>query len=78
MGVFDFRRFGAAERAVWPVGHAGTAAPSGWILGPELALTSRYGDRLRVPTYEGRHRAPPVDREAAKGHERSELLHAGA
>eukprot|EP00969_Alexandrium_andersonii_P219254 9683290-Alexandrium_andersonii.AAC.1 len=26
MGVSDLRRFGAAERAVWPVGHAGTAA----------------------------------------------------
>ena len=40
MGVSDLRRFGAAERAVWPVGRAGTAAPSGWILGPELTLTS--------------------------------------
>eukprot|EP00969_Alexandrium_andersonii_P337285 14907128-Alexandrium_andersonii.AAC.1 len=40
MGASDFRRFGAAETAVWPVGRAGTAAPSGPILGPELTLTS--------------------------------------
>eukprot|EP00969_Alexandrium_andersonii_P353837 15440805-Alexandrium_andersonii.AAC.1 len=52
MGVSDFRRFGAAETGVWPVGRAGTAAPSGWILGSELTLTSHYNDRLSVPTYE--------------------------
>eukprot|EP00969_Alexandrium_andersonii_P308267 13626167-Alexandrium_andersonii.AAC.1 len=39
-GVSDFRRFGAAERAVGPVGRAGTAAPSGWISGVALTLTS--------------------------------------
>eukprot|EP00969_Alexandrium_andersonii_P350720 15433807-Alexandrium_andersonii.AAC.1 len=39
-GVSDFRQFGAADRAVWPVGRAGTAGPSGWMLGPELTLTS--------------------------------------
>eukprot|EP00969_Alexandrium_andersonii_P035833 1570090-Alexandrium_andersonii.AAC.1 len=38
--VSDVRRFGAAERAVWHIEHAGTAAPSGLILGPELTLTS--------------------------------------
>eukprot|EP00969_Alexandrium_andersonii_P048867 2143377-Alexandrium_andersonii.AAC.1 len=43
MGVSDFRRFGAAERAVWPVARAGTAASSGWSLGPELTLTSHTG-----------------------------------
>eukprot|EP00969_Alexandrium_andersonii_P328238 14505082-Alexandrium_andersonii.AAC.1 len=32
-------RFRAAERAVRSVGRAGTTAPSGWILGPELTLT---------------------------------------
>eukprot|EP00969_Alexandrium_andersonii_P085172 3755966-Alexandrium_andersonii.AAC.1 len=52
MGVSDFRRFGAAERVVWPIGRAGTATPSGWILGPELTLTSHEGDRLGFPTYE--------------------------
>eukprot|EP00969_Alexandrium_andersonii_P139029 6148836-Alexandrium_andersonii.AAC.1 len=36
---------------------AGTAAPSGWILGPELILTSHQSDRLRLPTCEPR----PVD-----------------
>eukprot|EP00969_Alexandrium_andersonii_P359085 15452408-Alexandrium_andersonii.AAC.1 len=54
MGVSDFRRFGAAERAVWPVGRFGTAAPSGWIGGPELTLTSLSSGRLRGPTYEYR------------------------
>eukprot|EP00969_Alexandrium_andersonii_P025087 1096328-Alexandrium_andersonii.AAC.1 len=49
-GVSDFRRFGAAERAGWPAGHAETAAPSGWTLCPELALTSHQSDRLGVPT----------------------------
>ena len=39
MGVSDFRRLGAAERAVWPVLCTGSAAPWGWILGPELNLT---------------------------------------
>eukprot|EP00969_Alexandrium_andersonii_P139100 6151600-Alexandrium_andersonii.AAC.1 len=53
MGVSDVRRFRAAERAVWPIGRAGTVAPSGWILGPEPTLTSHQSDRLRVPTYEG-------------------------
>eukprot|EP00969_Alexandrium_andersonii_P022373 979195-Alexandrium_andersonii.AAC.1 len=32
MGVSDIRRFGAAERASWAVGRAGTVAPSGWVL----------------------------------------------
>eukprot|EP00969_Alexandrium_andersonii_P273840 12103670-Alexandrium_andersonii.AAC.1 len=41
------------ERAIWPVGRVGAAAPSGWILGPELTLTSHRSDRLGVPTYEG-------------------------
>eukprot|EP00969_Alexandrium_andersonii_P020286 886119-Alexandrium_andersonii.AAC.1 len=52
MGVSDFRRLGAAERAVWPVGRAGTNATLGWILGPELFLTSYSSDRLPVPTCE--------------------------
>eukprot|EP00969_Alexandrium_andersonii_P099504 4389845-Alexandrium_andersonii.AAC.1 len=39
-GVSDFRRFRPVERAVWLVGRAGTAAPCGWILGPELTLPS--------------------------------------
>eukprot|EP00969_Alexandrium_andersonii_P338798 14973916-Alexandrium_andersonii.AAC.1 len=34
MGVSDARRFGAAERAVWPVGRAGTAGPLGLDVGP--------------------------------------------
>eukprot|EP00969_Alexandrium_andersonii_P221701 9791988-Alexandrium_andersonii.AAC.1 len=38
--VFDPRQFGAAERAVWPSGCAGTAAASGWISGPELVFTT--------------------------------------
>eukprot|EP00969_Alexandrium_andersonii_P001955 86666-Alexandrium_andersonii.AAC.1 len=42
---------GAADRAVWPIGRSGTAAPSGWILGPELALTRHLSARLGVPTY---------------------------
>eukprot|EP00969_Alexandrium_andersonii_P221454 9780790-Alexandrium_andersonii.AAC.1 len=40
-GVSGLRRFPAAERVVWPVGHAGTVPPSGWILGPELTLNVR-------------------------------------
>eukprot|EP00969_Alexandrium_andersonii_P117542 5199952-Alexandrium_andersonii.AAC.1 len=52
MGVSDFRRFGAAERAVWPIGCAGTAASSGWMLGPELILPRGQRDRPGVPTYE--------------------------
>eukprot|EP00969_Alexandrium_andersonii_P249179 11012882-Alexandrium_andersonii.AAC.1 len=53
MEVSDFRRFGAAERAVWPVGCAGTAAaPSGWILAPELTLTRHQSDQPSDPTYE--------------------------
>eukprot|EP00969_Alexandrium_andersonii_P176687 7812376-Alexandrium_andersonii.AAC.1 len=55
MGVSDFRRFGAAGRAVWPVGHAGTVAPSGWTLGPELTLTKGRSDRLGVPTCDKRN-----------------------
>eukprot|EP00969_Alexandrium_andersonii_P349159 15430450-Alexandrium_andersonii.AAC.1 len=55
MGVSDFRRFRAAERAVWLVGRAGTAAPSGWMSGPELALTSQQSGRLGVPTSEFRN-----------------------
>eukprot|EP00969_Alexandrium_andersonii_P151782 6711501-Alexandrium_andersonii.AAC.1 len=39
-GVSEFRRFGATERAVWSIGRAGIAAPSGWLLGPELTSTS--------------------------------------
>eukprot|EP00969_Alexandrium_andersonii_P069127 3049880-Alexandrium_andersonii.AAC.1 len=54
MELSEFRRFGAAERAVWPVGRAGTAAPSGWTLGPELALTRGQSDCLGAPTYEYR------------------------
>eukprot|EP00969_Alexandrium_andersonii_P282776 12501011-Alexandrium_andersonii.AAC.1 len=61
MGVTDFRRFGAAERAVWAVGRAGAVAPSGWILGPELTLTSHQNDRLGVPTYEWSAGRPPAD-----------------
>eukprot|EP00969_Alexandrium_andersonii_P064235 2829401-Alexandrium_andersonii.AAC.1 len=45
MGVSDFRRFAAAGRAVWPIGHAVTAASSGWILGPELTLTRTANSR---------------------------------
>eukprot|EP00969_Alexandrium_andersonii_P277523 12266683-Alexandrium_andersonii.AAC.1 len=53
MGVSVFRRFGAAERAVWPAERAGAAAPSGWISLPKPTLTSHKSDRLRVATYEG-------------------------
>eukprot|EP00969_Alexandrium_andersonii_P258602 11433654-Alexandrium_andersonii.AAC.1 len=52
MGISDFRRLGAAERAVWRVGRAGTTPPSGWISGPELILTRGQSDRLGVPTCE--------------------------
>eukprot|EP00969_Alexandrium_andersonii_P371878 15480476-Alexandrium_andersonii.AAC.1 len=58
MGVSDFRRFEAAERALRPVRRAGTAAPSGWIMGPELTLTRRLSDRLGVPTYEKQSGGP--------------------
>eukprot|EP00969_Alexandrium_andersonii_P139410 6167225-Alexandrium_andersonii.AAC.1 len=34
-----------------PLG-AGAVAPSGWIFGPELILTSHYSDQLGVWTYE--------------------------
>eukprot|EP00969_Alexandrium_andersonii_P148012 6543361-Alexandrium_andersonii.AAC.1 len=34
--VSDFRRDGAAERAVWPAGRAGTTAPIGLELGPRI------------------------------------------
>eukprot|EP00969_Alexandrium_andersonii_P020129 879277-Alexandrium_andersonii.AAC.1 len=37
-GVSDFRRFGTAERAVWPVWRVGTVAPSSWALGYELTF----------------------------------------
>eukprot|EP00969_Alexandrium_andersonii_P018608 812747-Alexandrium_andersonii.AAC.1 len=54
MGVSDSRRFGAAERAVRPVGRAGTAgtaAPLGWIWrSNELTLTSHQSVRLGGPT----------------------------
>eukprot|EP00969_Alexandrium_andersonii_P281988 12465974-Alexandrium_andersonii.AAC.1 len=49
-GVSGFRRFGAAERVVWPVGRAGIAAASGWMLGPELTLTGHLRDLSGVPT----------------------------
>eukprot|EP00969_Alexandrium_andersonii_P158779 7014525-Alexandrium_andersonii.AAC.1 len=32
--------------AVWPVARAGTAPPSGWMLGPELPLTRGLLDCL--------------------------------
>eukprot|EP00969_Alexandrium_andersonii_P361710 15458147-Alexandrium_andersonii.AAC.1 len=54
MGASDFRRRGAAKRAIRPVGRAWTAAPSGWILGPGPTLNSHQSDRLGVPT--GEHR----------------------
>eukprot|EP00969_Alexandrium_andersonii_P319929 14134680-Alexandrium_andersonii.AAC.1 len=54
MGVSDFRRFGAARRAVWPVGRAGTARPLGLDWGPELTLTGGRSSRLVVPTYDVR------------------------
>eukprot|EP00969_Alexandrium_andersonii_P252133 11143938-Alexandrium_andersonii.AAC.1 len=49
-GLPTFADSVAAERAVWPAGHAGTVAPSGWILGSELTLTRHRSDRLGVPT----------------------------
>eukprot|EP00969_Alexandrium_andersonii_P011632 506721-Alexandrium_andersonii.AAC.1 len=52
MGVSDVCRFRAAEGAVWPVGRAGTAAPSGWILDPELTLTRGLRDRICAPAYD--------------------------
>eukprot|EP00969_Alexandrium_andersonii_P108027 4766299-Alexandrium_andersonii.AAC.1 len=39
-GVSDFRRFGTTEKAVGPIWRAGTAAHSGWTLGPRLTLTN--------------------------------------
>eukprot|EP00969_Alexandrium_andersonii_P003218 138255-Alexandrium_andersonii.AAC.1 len=33
-GVSDVRRFGDAERAIWPVGRVGTAGPLGLDFGP--------------------------------------------
>eukprot|EP00969_Alexandrium_andersonii_P007407 322677-Alexandrium_andersonii.AAC.1 len=52
MGSPTFRRFGAAERAAWRVGPAGTAALSGWTWGgPELTLTRHLSGRLGAPTY---------------------------
>eukprot|EP00969_Alexandrium_andersonii_P306026 13528008-Alexandrium_andersonii.AAC.1 len=53
MEVCDFRRFRAADRAVWPVGHAGTAAASGWILGPELTVTRGLNGCKGAQTYIG-------------------------
>eukprot|EP00969_Alexandrium_andersonii_P276039 12201385-Alexandrium_andersonii.AAC.1 len=47
-GVSDCRQCGAVETAVWPVGGAGTAAPSGCILGPELTLSRHQSDCLGV------------------------------
>eukprot|EP00969_Alexandrium_andersonii_P372053 15480874-Alexandrium_andersonii.AAC.1 len=38
------------KRAVWPVGHAGTADPSGSTSGPELTLISTRGPHLRLKT----------------------------
>eukprot|EP00969_Alexandrium_andersonii_P132320 5851075-Alexandrium_andersonii.AAC.1 len=32
-GVSGFPRFRPAERALWPVGRAGTAASSAWVWG---------------------------------------------
>eukprot|EP00969_Alexandrium_andersonii_P318079 14050379-Alexandrium_andersonii.AAC.1 len=52
-GVSDFRRFGAAEKAVWPHGARWDRRPLG-LAGPELTLTGRYSDWLGVPTYEPR------------------------
>eukprot|EP00969_Alexandrium_andersonii_P057099 2519213-Alexandrium_andersonii.AAC.1 len=52
MRASDFLRFGNAEKDAWPVGRAGTAAHSGWILDPELPLIRHLSDRLGVPTYE--------------------------
>eukprot|EP00969_Alexandrium_andersonii_P068092 3003205-Alexandrium_andersonii.AAC.1 len=50
MGVSDFRRFGATEKAVWPLGRAGAAAFSGWVLfGPELTVTKGQSDRRDDP-----------------------------
>eukprot|EP00969_Alexandrium_andersonii_P269790 11924699-Alexandrium_andersonii.AAC.1 len=42
------RRSRAADRAVWPLGRAGTAAPSGFLLGPEpcLLYTSDAADDM--------------------------------
>eukprot|EP00969_Alexandrium_andersonii_P038853 1702877-Alexandrium_andersonii.AAC.1 len=40
-GVTDFRRFGAMERAVWPVGRAGTADPLGLDFGPRAHFDQR-------------------------------------
>eukprot|EP00969_Alexandrium_andersonii_P231721 10233131-Alexandrium_andersonii.AAC.1 len=51
MGISDFRRCGAADGAVWPVGHAGTAACSGWILGPERILARNLRDRPGVRSF---------------------------
>eukprot|EP00969_Alexandrium_andersonii_P116845 5166598-Alexandrium_andersonii.AAC.1 len=52
MAISDFRRFGAAEMAVWPIGRAGSAAIQGWSMGHELTLTRRLSDRPGAPTYE--------------------------
>eukprot|EP00969_Alexandrium_andersonii_P277133 12249692-Alexandrium_andersonii.AAC.1 len=53
--------------AVWPFGRAGTADPSGWILGPELMWPRQLSDRPGVPTNEdawpGRA-LPPFNRPA--------------
>eukprot|EP00969_Alexandrium_andersonii_P321855 14220972-Alexandrium_andersonii.AAC.1 len=65
MGVSDFRRrFGAAQRAIWPVRRAGTAATWGWIFGAELSLTSHSSEWRGVLTYDGcrswRHSRPAL------------------
>eukprot|EP00969_Alexandrium_andersonii_P348048 15389457-Alexandrium_andersonii.AAC.1 len=46
MEVSGYHRFGTTEKAAWPVGRAGTATPSGSIMGPELTLTSHYSGPL--------------------------------
>eukprot|EP00969_Alexandrium_andersonii_P234389 10348973-Alexandrium_andersonii.AAC.1 len=61
MGVSDFRRFGAMERAVWPLGRAGTAAPSGCMSGPEITLASHLSDCPGVPTYEAESQQHKVE-----------------
>eukprot|EP00969_Alexandrium_andersonii_P234891 10371387-Alexandrium_andersonii.AAC.1 len=50
-GISDFRRPQAAERAVWPIARAGTAASSGWGSGPELTLTRGPNERGFIPTH---------------------------
>eukprot|EP00969_Alexandrium_andersonii_P104595 4614800-Alexandrium_andersonii.AAC.1 len=40
------------ESSAGPVGRAGTAAPAGWVLGPELTPTRHSSHRRGVPTYD--------------------------